>query len=401
VRILVTSSRMPFALAMVRKLADAGHEVYAADDTDLAPGSHSKYLAGHFVTASPRQATEQFVDDVERICGEESIDLVLPAFEEAFYLATQHERLSRTTRLFTPPFATLARLHDKATFQQLAVQLGLPTPETIVATTDEELHAALERFPRYFARAAFSRGGVSLLTNTGPLAGAVDISDCRPTEASPWLVQEFVDGPTVCTYSTVHGGRVASHCMYRIPRQWKHSTGIGFESMDGTESLALIEPILAEVDYTGQVSFDFVATDDGLTLIECNPRATDGALLMSSEQLAAGIAGKSDETSMVPAGEEIELDLALIGDGFSDHLQRLPETIRDLARVHDAGDGWHDPLPTLYSALAVAHDAGRSVRDHEKLFISMAGDISWDGEPIAGMAESDRALLDELTGARR
>jgi hypothetical protein len=189
--------------------------------------------------------------------------------------------------------------------------------------------------------------------------------------------------------------------MYRIPRQWKHSTGIGFESMDGADSLALIEPIVAKVDYTGQVSFDFVATDDGLTLIECNPRATDGALLMSSKQLAGGIAGASDDLAMVPAGEEVELDLALIGDGFSDHLQRLPETIRDLARVHDAGDGWHDPLPTLYSALAVAHDAGRSVREHEKLFISMAGDISWDGEPIAGMAESDRALLDELTGERR
>ena len=33
VKVLVTSSRMPFALGMVRKLADAGHEVYAADDS--------------------------------------------------------------------------------------------------------------------------------------------------------------------------------------------------------------------------------------------------------------------------------------------------------------------------------------------------------------------------------
>jgi hypothetical protein len=30
-----------------------------------------------------------------------------------------------------------------------------------------------------------------------------------------------------------------------------------------------------------------------------------------------------------------------------------------------------------------------------------AGDISWDGEPIAGMVESDRALLEQLTGERR
>jgi hypothetical protein len=31
VRLLVTSSRMPFALALIRRLADAGHTVYASD----------------------------------------------------------------------------------------------------------------------------------------------------------------------------------------------------------------------------------------------------------------------------------------------------------------------------------------------------------------------------------
>ena len=390
---------MPFALGMVRKLADAGHEVFAADDTELAPGSHSKYLSGHFVTASPRAETGRFVGDVERIAREESIGVVVPAFEEVFFLATQHDRLSRVTKLLAPSFATLARLHDKVSFQRLTDKLGLPTPETVVAKSDDELRAALERFPKYFARAAFSRGGVSLLTNTGPLAGTVAVDDCHPTAASPWLVQEFVEGPTVCTYSTVHSGTVSSHCMYRIPRQWKHSTGISFESMDGAESLAMIEPIVGELGYTGQVSFDFLVTDRGLMLIECNPRATDGALLPSSEQLANGLFEPSSIPSLVPPGERIELELAVLADGFSDHLRRLPSTIRDLGRVHDAGDGWHDPLPTMYSALAVAHDAGRSLREHEQLFISMAGDISWNGEPIEGMSAADRALVAELTGA--
>jgi hypothetical protein len=49
-RILVTSSRLPFALDMVRKLAARGHDVYASDSYEVAPGSHSRYLAGHFVT---------------------------------------------------------------------------------------------------------------------------------------------------------------------------------------------------------------------------------------------------------------------------------------------------------------------------------------------------------------
>ena len=43
-RILLTSSRLPFALSLIRKLAEAGHEVYASDAYEVASGSHSRYL---------------------------------------------------------------------------------------------------------------------------------------------------------------------------------------------------------------------------------------------------------------------------------------------------------------------------------------------------------------------
>jgi hypothetical protein len=389
---------MPFAILMVRKLADAGHEVYASDDFKGAAGGHSKYVRERFVTASPRDATEQFVGDVERIAAEHGIDVVVPAFEEVFYLATRHERLSRTVRLYCPPFETLARLHDKAAFQALAERLGLPIPKATVAKSDGELRAAIEALPRYFARAAFSRGGVALVTNTGPLAGAVSVDDVHPTAASPWIVQPFVDGPTVCTYSTVHAGRVNAHCMYEIPRQWQHATGIGFRSIDGGESLRIIEAIVGELGYTGQVSFDFLITDDGLSLVECNPRATDGLLMMSTEQFADGLLDPDAPQQVVEPGVEMQLDLALIGDAFADRMKRLPQTVRDLARVHDASDGWHDPMPTLYSTLAVIHGKATSLREHENVLETMSGDITWDGEPISGMSEADAKLLAELAG---
>lgn len=54
-KVLITSSRMPFALGMIRKLATEGREIYDADDHLLSPGNHSKYLAGHFVCPSPRR----------------------------------------------------------------------------------------------------------------------------------------------------------------------------------------------------------------------------------------------------------------------------------------------------------------------------------------------------------
>lgn len=389
---------MPFALGMVRQVAAAGHEVHAADDYALSPGNHSKYLEGHHVYPSPRKETEAFIDELERIATEAGIDAIVPAFEEAFYISTQRGRLSQATTVFAGEFSNLARLHDKIAFQRLVSELGLPIPETVVATSNEELAAAISRFDRYFARAAFSRGGVTLLTNTGPLAGAMELADAQPTPDSPWLVQAFVDGETVCTYSTVHKGRISSHLMYRIPRQWHHSTGIEFESIDASESLALIEPVVAELGYTGQISFDFIVTPDGLSFVECNPRATDGLLLLPEKELARGLLDRDADTFLMPAGHTVQLDLAVLADGFADRLKRLPQSVRDLARVHDAGDGWHDPLPTLYSALAVAHFAGDSLKEHEKLFVAMAGDMNWDGEPIAGMSDADASVLAALTG---
>ena len=123
--------------------------------------------------------TEAFIDDVERILTEHAIDVVVPAFEEAFYLSTQLDRLTQAARRSSPRRSRRSRACTTSRpSRSSSRELGLPIPETVVATSDEELAAAIERFPQYFGRAVFSRGGVDLLTNTGPLAGALSI---RPT----------------------------------------------------------------------------------------------------------------------------------------------------------------------------------------------------------------------------
>ena len=66
---------------------------------------------------------------------------------------------------------------------------------------------------------------------------------------------------------------------------------------------------------------------------------------------------------------------------------RLPFALGMVRQLAAAG---HD------STLSVAHFGGQSEREHRKLFIAMAGDMSWDGEPISGMSKADRALLEAL-----
>ena len=383
---------MPFALGLIRRLAEAGHTVYATDAYEVAPGSHSRFVAGHRVTAPPREDPERFAREVEAFAADEGVDLVVPTWEDVFYLSVHRGEIP----LYGAPFPTLARLHDKASFDRLCGALGVRAPETLVARSRDGLTQAIERFPSYFARAVYSRGGVSLLTNTGPLAGHVKVEDSDPTPRAPWLVQEFVDGPMVCTYSTLHDGRATAHCTYRAPRQWEHSTGIQFESVDSEESLAVVEKIGGALGYTGQVSFDFVQSPEGLVIIECNPRTTDGVLLMSADQVGGGVTDPEHELVVTPPGELVQIDFAVFAAMFSDGLRDTPATIRDLWRVRGSDRGWHDQLPLLYSFLALAHHERLNMRERKQLFVAMSADVCWDGDPIPGMSDDDAAALRDV-----
>jgi predicted ATP-grasp superfamily ATP-dependent carboligase len=397
-RLLITSSRMPFALDAIRKLGSRGHEVFACDSYEAAPGSHSRFLQGHFTTSSATDDPETFAADVERIAAENEIELVLPMFEEVFYLAAQHERISKVTRLYAPPFRTLAQVHDKGTFQELCERLEIRTPQTVLAHGQAELKEAVERFPRYFGRAAFSRGGVGLLTNTGPLAGHLKLDDIHPTEANPWLVQEYVDGPMHCTYSALHDSTVASQMSYRAPRQWEHSTGIQFLSVDPADTLPIVERLGKELSWDGQMSLDFVDADDGLMMIECNPRPTDGVLLMTAEELERALLAPTDETQMVEAGREEQLDFAVFGQMFREPLRDAPRSINDLATIPGTDKGWHDEMPQLYSFLAFCHHERMSLEERKGLFEAMADGITWDGQAIPALPADDAAYLAKLTG---
>jgi hypothetical protein len=321
-----------------------------------------------------------FAADIERIAGENEIEVVLPMFEcSTSRLSTRRSRPSPgSTRAISDPRPR----SRQGGFKELCDQFGIRTPRTVLAHSGDELREAIGRFPRYFARAAFSRGGVGLLTNTGPLAGHLSPQDCHPTEANPWLVQEFVDGPMHCTYSALHGGGVASHMSYRAPRQWEHSTGIQFLSVDPSDTLGTIERLGSELGWDGQMSLDFIETDDGLVMIECNPRPTDGVLLMTAEELERVCSsrgtrpagpGRSRSSSTSPcSGRSSRADH---GDAALDPRPReIPGTDR----------GWRDALPSSTPS-SPSPASELSLRQREQLFVAMSEGITWDGQSIPGL----------------
>lgn len=385
--LLLTSSRLPFALEAIRKLGRSGHTVYASDTFRSAPGNHSRHVSGAFVTAAPAEDPTGFLDDIEAIVRDVPIDLVLPSFEEVFYLVRYRRRIEMHAPVFAPSFETLHRLHDKVSFLGLARELGLSVAPTITAQNREELADATCAFPHFFARPAYGRGGVALYTNTGPLAGAATLEECAPTAENPWLVQPFVGGVDVCTYSIVHHGRVSAHVTYCHPLMLEHSGGIVFESAVVPETLAATRKIVEASGYHGQLSLDFRQTDRGLVVIECNPRPSAGLMVMPDAIFDAGLRDAcARDTRVAPAGIRRKLSLALMRNA----LVHREDAGRNLAAlVSPVPDIYADPrdlVPLLWQLAAYSrvlrYRIARRRTHRTDLMQGYIHDICWDGAPI-------------------
>jgi predicted ATP-grasp superfamily ATP-dependent carboligase len=379
---------MPFAVDEIHKLGETGNVVTAADTFAASPGSHSRFATRHVEVPAPTQETEAFVDAVAALIDRYEIDWVLPAFEEVFYLAAHRDRLTGAGELFFPDLATLQRVHDKVSFTELCRDLGLPVAETITVTSRDELDDALGRWDHWFARAAFGRGGLDIVTNTGPLAEETSPDDIHPTEDDPWLVQEFLRGEDRCSWSVVHHGEVALHSTYRHPLTIDDRGGIVFESVTPPETLEAASRIVAELGWHGQISFDYLVTDDGVHhMVECNPRPTAGCTIATAEELDAALFAPTGQTVVVPAGRKKMIKEAVLRDMFL-HVRKIKD---DAQAAKGAGGVYsqpHDHLPLLYTVLSLQHvrqyrkELGIERATREDLMAAQFFDVAWDGNPI-------------------
>jgi predicted ATP-grasp superfamily ATP-dependent carboligase len=382
--ILITSSRAPVALELIRMFGRAGHRVYATDTMRWTVGSHSRFLEQHIVTPPPRYHSAGFADALLQIIERGRIDWLIPTSEEVFFVGQHYQQLAARTRVFTEPIDVLDSLHHKHSFQQRAAALGIRTPRTVLARGTAELRAALPCFPAYLLKPAYSRFATQIITNCGPRAGQIALASCRPTPSQPWLVQDYIAGDSICSYSTVHGGHVTAHCAYITPHKVNHGSGVQFESIDGAETLAIVRRLGAALNYTGQLSLDFIRGEDGLYLLECNPRATSGVHLLDSQALIGGLTNPHQPTWVEPAGRRGQLALALLASGLKQPREWLVR-LHDLARVRDVIFERADPLPALAQLRAALSFAAISRRKQINLVSAMTDDIEWNGE-AAGAA---------------
>ncbi len=279
--ILVTGARSLAALDLARTFHQAGMRVVCVDSVDRTLCSYSEAVACYRKTASPRFAFGAFIADLQRIVSEEQIDLLVPTCEEIFYIAKAKEQLQ--TQVFAEVFDKLHLLHHKWEFYRYLRKGGYQTPFT-------ELWDGRARDCKWVLKPVYSRFGAETQIVSGRWPSR------QLENANPFIVQAYVEGEKICSYSVCREGRVLAHGAYRP----LHTMGIGaaicLKSISDPTVDAFVRSVVADLRFTGQISFDFIRGNE-LNCIECNPRATSGVhLFQRNPELTRCFLGQESAT---------------------------------------------------------------------------------------------------------
>ncbi|KAL9119534.1 MAG: hypothetical protein Q9187_003915 [Circinaria calcarea] len=306
--ILVTGVGMSKGLALARAFYQAGHNVIGADfEPHGVPvsGRFSVVLKKFYALPKPNEweGSTYYIQDLLRIVRRERVDLwvscsgVASAVEDGEAMEVIEKRSDCKAIQFD--VKTTATLHEKHSFIQHTMSLGLPAPETYDVTSRTAVHKVLNRTKdkKYIMKSVgvddASRGDMTLLPRRTISATYQHLSRIPISDRRPWVLQQYIKGEEYCTHALVVQGEVKAFVACPSLELLMHYEALPPTSSLSTAMLKFTSEFVARSGkhMTGHLSFDFLVqetvTEKGLekTLypIECNPRAHTAVVLFNGQ----------------------------------------------------------------------------------------------------------------------
>jgi hypothetical protein len=355
--ILLLGARAPIALELARSFNKHGYTVILADSMRIPLGRWSNSIKKYERLPSARQNTLNYVGAITRLVSEYSISHLIPTCEEAFYISRYKNKWS--CKVWTPEIKLIDLLHNKETFsKEFNTQLSIP--ETI----------SLDKFSnwtksdQYVFKLKYSRFGTNLFINK-----PVTIASFKETHN--WIAQKKIEGKEICVYSIWDAGKLKGYSSYQPVYRAGKGSGIFFKSVENQEAKKQVENFGKKLNYTGQLSFDVIVTNDKLWFLECNPRGTSGAHLLSKSLAECffhdnGIATAEKDDFML-------ISLMLLSHPFKFFLKSVRRANGVIFRLND-------PLPAIAQMLSVFELVFIKLSKGISLLEATTYDIEWNGD---------------------
>jgi glutathione synthase/RimK-type ligase-like ATP-grasp enzyme len=271
-KILITCPRAPVAIEWARIAQRDGHLVTFIDSLKNPLGRHLR-ATSYVRVPSPRFAFEEYRQQILTLISEH--DLIIPTCEDIFYITKAVQGTTFKHKVFAPDFDSLLGLHNKFTVQNY-LNKNVKFPKTRILTNIDQIDYSNQNS---ILKPVFSRFGTQLVTKISKEETASIVIN----NISPWIQQEKIEGKYICNYAVIVSGFVISHAVYRPRYLVNNAASTYFEYIDNVTCDSFIKEFAELTKFTGQVAFDFIENEEGLFVIECNPRGTSGLHLICNQ----------------------------------------------------------------------------------------------------------------------
>lgn len=262
-RVLVTDGDSRTALACVRSLVAAGHDVWALGRTRRTLAGVSRGVRSVVVEASPLDHPAAYAAEIDRITRRLRIDVLLPVSDAAVDALLQFSYvLSPDLVLPLPPFDVFRAGTDKFGMLERARRAGFAVPESCVLEAAGDVESAIEgmRFPAILKphRSVVTEAeGRSLKLDVEFVPDAESMRTAvaaLPESAFPVLAQERIRGPGEGLFALRWDGRSVATFAHRRLREKPPVGGISVfrESIEAPPGLVeAAEALLADLEWQG------------------------------------------------------------------------------------------------------------------------------------------------------
>ena len=352
-KILFTGGRAPATLELVRNFGQNGWEVHVADSITPAISAFSRYANYHLVNP-PRHEEALFVRDLIEIINANKIDILFPTCEEIFWIARNKKILNENCNasVICDDMEKLSLLHNKYRFIEFAKEEGIPSPHTVIYDGRNNFSK------KSVIKPVFSRFGEDVIIVEPQ--GKLPQGDYKQR---PFVLQEFIEGEGVCSYGFADNGILKFNVCYKSPFKTRNAF-TAFKPFECRSINETVGKIVKKLNFTGNISFDFIAGGGQYYVIECNPRITSGVHIIYENDFTKLFFDKSDALSK----RKTQLLIPTLITNY-----RLVLFKDAIFRLHDV-----KPFIRQFSCLA---KFGSIARKHKiSLTKATVFDIEWNGE---------------------
>ncbi|MFK7888522.1 MAG: ATP-grasp domain-containing protein [Gammaproteobacteria bacterium] len=277
--VLITLGRLPKALELTRGLKRAGCRVIVAEPFDWHVCRLSNSVDACYSLPAPTTDPAGYRRELLELIERENVDLVVPVSEETLHVLDAKVDAPSHVSFYSPSRETIVSLHDKLRFSQDARDAGFDVPETWSAQDPRAKALALRT--DVIVKPAHGCSGVGVRHVRAGQSFEAEVGD---------IVQRFVEGRHVSTFTIAHEGDCRETVMYEATLL-SGSVAVCFRRVDHLPAVTRwVQEFVAARELSGFVSFDFIVdAEQTAWAIECNPRMTSGVHFLRCQDVAQAI----------------------------------------------------------------------------------------------------------------